>query len=217
MANFAGGYAKSFAKGQVIGLLLNGMTAAVNSVGKEQGSADTDGHKKQGSTNVGGDGHGSFGAAESASQNPNTPNLGKGESRGLTPGEIKLVEDEFGAGTIDVDKVNIRREKAWLFHRKGDAMAPDGDIYFHPDGNAYMDDFSTGKTLWSMKGALNSYKVNPSDIINGRKWKSFNIEQQAQIVRFHFYSKQGSYPTSWANKARPTTADYEKILPFIKP
>jgi hypothetical protein len=45
MANFAGGYAKSFAKGQVIDLLLNGMTAAVNGVGKEQGSAHTDGHK----------------------------------------------------------------------------------------------------------------------------------------------------------------------------
>jgi RHS repeat-associated protein len=45
MANFAGGYAKSFAKGQVIDLLLNGMTAAVNGVGKEQGSTHTDGHK----------------------------------------------------------------------------------------------------------------------------------------------------------------------------
>jgi hypothetical protein len=47
MANFAGGYAKSFAKGQVIQLLLNGMTTAVNSVGKEQGSAHTGGHIKQ--------------------------------------------------------------------------------------------------------------------------------------------------------------------------
>ena len=153
-------------------------------------------------------------------------------------GVLVLVEAEFGTGTIDVDKVNITRKKAWIFHRKNDAMAPDGDIYFHPDGNAYMDDFSTGdlstqgfflhemthvyevqttgKTLWSIKGAFNTYKVIPSDIINGKQWESFNIEQQAQIVRFHFYSKHGRYPTSWTNKTRPTTADFEKILPFIK-
>ena len=47
MANFAGGYAKSWAKGQAIGLILSGMTAAVNSVGKEQGSATADTHQAE--------------------------------------------------------------------------------------------------------------------------------------------------------------------------
>ena len=47
MANFAGGYAKSWAKGEAIGLLITGMTAAVNSVGKEQGSGNTDSHQSK--------------------------------------------------------------------------------------------------------------------------------------------------------------------------
>lgn len=160
------------------------------------------------------------------------------DSRALTAGEILLVEDEFGVGTIDTSTVKIKREKAWIFHRKSDAMAPDGNIYFHPDGTAYMDDFSsgtigeqgffihemthvyevqtTGETLWGMKGAMNSYEVKASDIINGRAWGSFNIEQQAQIVRYHFYHKKGTHIRSWGNITRPTTADYERILPFIR-
>ncbi|WP_213609526.1 FG-GAP-like repeat-containing protein [Pseudoalteromonas sp.] len=44
MANFAGGYAKSWAKGQALNLAIAGMGMAINSIGKEQGAADTDSH-----------------------------------------------------------------------------------------------------------------------------------------------------------------------------
>jgi len=45
MANFAGGYAKSWAKGQALNLAMAGMGMAINSVGKEQGTGGTDGHQ----------------------------------------------------------------------------------------------------------------------------------------------------------------------------
>jgi RHS repeat-associated protein len=90
MANFAGGYAKSFAKGQVIQLLLNGMTTAVNSVGKEQGSADTDGHKKQGSTNK----------SQNAEVDLNNDPVPKEGSARKSTLPIELVDEKFN-GTVN--------------------------------------------------------------------------------------------------------------------
>ena len=179
-----------------------------------------------------------IGAASSeGTAGDSAPTLKKGDSRGLTDGEISLVNEEFGEGTIDTSKVRIHRKKAYIFHRKSDAMAPDGGIYFHPDGDLYMDDFSrgnidsqglfihemahvyqvqsSGKTLWGVAGIMNSYEVGASDIISGRKWNTFNIEQQAQIVKYHFWSRNGAYPPSW-NGIRPSIEHYQNVLPYMK-
>jgi len=115
------------------------------------------------------------GSSEPTKAGEYTPTLGKGESRGLTDGERGLVVDEFGEGTLDLDAIRIHRDKSYFGHPKDRAMAPDGDIYFHPKGNLYRDDFSkeglngqglfihemthvyqvqsTGKSLW-LTGAL---------------------------------------------------------------
>ncbi|PCK29583.1 hypothetical protein, partial [Pseudoalteromonas piscicida] len=41
---FVGGYAKSWTQDQALNLAMAGIGMAVNSIGKEQGAVDTDGH-----------------------------------------------------------------------------------------------------------------------------------------------------------------------------
>jgi len=176
-------------------------------------------------------------AASKGSGTNSKPLLAKGKSRSLTVGEIEMINEEFGKGTIDTRTVEIHRKTAWRLQGKNTAMAPDGDIYFHPEGGLYMDDFSTGalkmkglfihemthvyqvqstgETLWGWRGAFNTYKFKPSDITGSRKWESFNIEQQADIAKFHYWSKQGAYPSQWSNITLPTTSNYERLLPYI--
>ena len=72
---------------------------------------------------------------------PHKQILAKGESRRLTTDEIKLAMKIFGTA-IDYSKTKIFREKAYFFQPIDRAMAPDGNIYFHPDSNDYYDDYS---------------------------------------------------------------------------
>ena len=63
-------------------------------------------------------------------------------SRHLTPGEAALVRSMFG-DAIETARVRLVLGKWWPFQPKRSAMAPMGDIYFHPDGGGWSDDFST--------------------------------------------------------------------------
>ena len=62
-------------------------------------------------------------------------------SRSLTPGEIALARSVFG-DAIDYERVRMVRGKWWPFQPKRSAMAPMGNIYFHPDGGGWAEDFS---------------------------------------------------------------------------
>ena len=61
--------------------------------------------------------------------------------RSLTAGELALVHSVFG-DAVDGSKVELVRGKFWPFHPPRVAMAPMGDIYFHPDGGGWSEDFS---------------------------------------------------------------------------
>jgi hypothetical protein len=63
------------------------------------------------------------------------------ESRPLTPGEIALARSVFG-DAIDYAGVRLFKGKWWPFHPRNAAMAPMGNIYFHPDGGVWSADFS---------------------------------------------------------------------------
>lgn len=56
-----------------------------------------------------------------------------------------MVRAFFGKG-VCVERVGIRREKYVFFQGKDVTMAPDGDVWFHPEGgvarSAAVDDFS---------------------------------------------------------------------------
>jgi hypothetical protein len=123
-------------------------------------------------------------------------------SRGLTPGEIDLAHSVF-RGAIDYSKVRLIEGKWWPFQPKNAAMAPCGDIWFHPAAGGWSEDFSKepiGRQgffihemthVWQAQrgGPLYlplmrhpfcrySYRLKP-----GKAFARYGIEQQAEIVR----------------------------------
>jgi hypothetical protein len=134
-------------------------------------------------------------------------------SRSLTPGEIELLRSIF-ADSIDYSKVRLVKGKWWPFQPRNAAMAPMGNIYFHPDGGGWSEDFSKeplGRQgffvhemthVWQTqaKGRFYlplmrhpfcryGYALEP-----GRPFERYGLEQQAEIVRHVFLAKYGGNP-----------------------
>ncbi len=68
-------------------------------------------------------------------------------SRTLSSGETELAESIFG-DAIECGRVRVFRRKFVFFQPRNVTMAPDGNIWFHPDGalagSPLADDFSKG-------------------------------------------------------------------------
>jgi hypothetical protein len=132
-------------------------------------------------------------------------------SRHLTPGEIALARSVFG-DSLDYSKVRLVRGKWWPLHPRNAAMAPMGNIWFHPEGGAWSEDFakeSLGRQgffihelthVWQAqaKGRLYlplmrhpfcryDYRLKP-----GRPFDKYGLEQQAEIVRHAFLAARGA-------------------------
>ena len=131
--------------------------------------------------------------------------------RGMTSGEIALARTVFG-DAIDYARVRLFKGKWWPFQPRNSAMAPMGDIYFHPEGGAWSDDFAS-ETLgrqgffihelthvWQAqaKGRLYlllmrhpfcryDYQLEP-----GKPFNLYGLEQQAEIVRHAYLAKRGA-------------------------
>ena len=133
------------------------------------------------------------------------------ESRHLTTREIALARTVFG-DAIDYARVRLFRGKWWPFQPRRSAMAPMGDIWFHPDGGGWSEDFAKEPLttqgyfihelthVWqSQKGGRlylpltrhpfcrYRYKLVP-----GRPFLRYGLEQQAEIVRHRFLADRGS-------------------------
>jgi hypothetical protein len=132
------------------------------------------------------------------------------DARGMTSGEIALARSVFG-GAIDYSSVRLFKRKWWPLQPRNSAMAPMGDIYFHPEGGAWSDDFAK-ESLWRQgffihelahvwqaqaKGRFYlllmrhpfcryAYELEP-----GKPFDRYGLEQQAEIVRHVFLSQQG--------------------------
>jgi hypothetical protein len=150
------------------------------------------------------------------------------QCRMLTTGEIELARSIF-KDSIDYSRVRLFEGKWWPLHPRRAAMAPTGDIWFHPDGGGWSDDFSK-ETLsrqgffihelthvWqSQKGGRfylllmrhpfcrYSYTVRP-----GRPFRRYGIEQQAEIMRHFFLETRG---VSLSNT--PSLEELTKLVPF---
>jgi hypothetical protein len=145
-------------------------------------------------------------------------------SRALTPGEIALARSIF-RDAIDYSKVRLVKGKWWPFHPRRAAMAPMGDIYFHPDGGGWSDDFSHEPLgaqaffihemthVWQAqaKGRFYlplmrhpfcryRYRLKP-----GKPFDRYGLEQQAEIVTHRFLADSG---------ARPRVVPPPELLPF---
>ena len=135
-------------------------------------------------------------------------------SRRLTPGEIELLRSVF-AEAIDYSKVRLVKGKWWPFHPRNAAMAPMGDIYFHPEGGGWSDDFSKeplGRQgflvhemthVWQTQAKGRFYLPlmrHPFcrytyDVRPGWPFERYGLEQQAEIVRHVFLAKHGGNPS----------------------
>ena len=106
-------------------------------------------------------------------------------------------------------------------------MAPDGNLWFHPKGELFCDDFSQSSQsiqalfihemvhVWQhQQGVFLPIARHPFcryDYIleAGKTFAQFGIEQQAEIVSHYFLVKQGAQL-----KNGNSLADYARLLPF---
>ena len=132
-------------------------------------------------------------------------------SRSLTPGEIEVSRSVF-ADSIDYGRVRLFKRKWWPFHPRNAAMAPMGNIYFHPEGGVWSDDFSKeglGRQgffihemthVWQAqtKGKLylplmrHPFCRYDYRLQDERPFDHYGLEQQAEIVRHSFLAQHGA-------------------------
>jgi hypothetical protein len=145
-------------------------------------------------------------------------------SRSLTPGEIELARTIFGEA-IDYSLVRLVNGKWWPFHPRNAAMAPMGDIYFHPEGGVWSEDFSKeplGRQgffihemthVWQtqakgrfylplMRHPFCRYRYT---LVPGKPFDRYGLEQQAEIVQHRFLADRGAHLASVPPK---------ELLPF---
>ncbi len=150
------------------------------------------------------------------------------DARPLTPKEIDLARSVFG-DAIDYGPVRLVRRKWWPLHPRNAAMAPTGNIHFHPHGDLWSEDFSKedlpkqGLFIHEMTHVWQSqargrwylplmrhpfcryrYQFDP-----GRPFGRYGLEQQGEIVRHAFMMRNG-----WTVPGWPSLAELELILPF---
>ncbi len=149
-------------------------------------------------------------------------------SRALTHAERALAAWVFGEA-IDYAPVRINRRKYWPFQTRNIVMAPDGQLWFHPDGGLCHDDFACAplsaqglfihemthvwqrqKDIWLPVArhpfCRYSYNLKP-----GWRPERYGLEQQAEIVRHAFLLRAGvDVPGA------PALAQYESLLPFAR-
>ena len=131
-------------------------------------------------------------------------------ARSLTPGEIALARSIFG-DAIDYSRVKLVKRKWWWFQPKSTAMAPTGNIHFHPHGDLWSEDFAAEPLhrqglfihemthVWQsqtrgrfylplMRHPFCRYRYAVED---GRAFGRYGLEQQAEIVRHAFLADRG--------------------------
>ena len=147
-------------------------------------------------------------------------------SRSLTPAEIALCREVFGMA-IDYDRARVAHRKWAFFHLKRYVMAPTGTIHFHPDNDAYRDDFGSASLslqglfihemthVWQYQQGIflpvrrhpfcrYDYSLKP-----GWRLHQYGLEQQAEIVRHIFLLRRGAHVPG-----APPLEQYRGILPF---
>jgi hypothetical protein len=145
-------------------------------------------------------------------------------ARSLTAGEITLARSVFG-DAIDYARVRLVSGKWWPFQPPGTAMAPMGNIYFHPKRGGWSGDFASeplGRQaffihemthVWQAQAKGRFYLVLMRHpfcrygyaLEPGKPFNRYGIEQQAEIVAHRFLADRG---------AAVASAPPRELLPF---
>ena len=144
--------------------------------------------------------------------------------------EVALARTMFG-DAIDYDRARIVRAKWWPFQPVGIAMAPTGNIHFHPRSENYRDDFSQAPLplqglfihemthVWQAQRhgrfylPLMRHPFCRYTYALREDWPlaRYGLEQQAEIMRHIFLSRRGVVLPGKENLAA-----LERQLPFRK-
>lgn len=129
----------------------------------------------------------------------------------LTSGERRLAADMFGRA-LDPDRVRIHRATWFPFQPRNVAMAPDGHIWFHPEGELWQADFAAASgrmqaflihelthvwqhqqsiRLWLRRHPFSRYDYT---LAPGKPLGDYGIEQQAMIVEHAFTARRAGRP-----------------------
>lgn len=150
--------------------------------------------------------------------------------RPLTPGEVAIASDMFG-GAIDYSLVRIHRRAWWPLQPRRVAMAPDGHMWFHPEGGLFCVDYAeepitlqalfvhemthvwqaqrSGK--WWLPLMRHPFCSYAYEIERDKPFGRYGIEQQAEIVKHAFVLKRGFTVTG-----KPPLEVYDALLPFAQ-
>jgi hypothetical protein len=133
----------------------------------------------------------------------------------------------FGAA-IDAAPVRLHRLKWWMWQPAWITMAPDGHIWFHPNGDQWSDDFSAEGFLlrghfihemvhvWQHQQGIDlrfrrppfaRYRYLP--LVPGRPFEHYGLEQQAEMVKDAYWLAEGVRLAG-----RPPLQAYRTLLPF---
>ena len=139
--------------------------------------------------------------------------LKNSSARPLTPREVELARSLFG-DAIDYSRVTLVRRKWWPFQPRGTVMAPSGNIPFHPETKMCSDDFCKEPLhrqglfihemthVWQaqrsgrfylplMRHPFCRYRY---ELVPGRPFRRYGLEQQAEMVRHAFLEQRGAEP-----------------------
>lgn len=139
-----------------------------------------------------------------------------------------MARSMFG-GAINYDEVRVHRRAWWPLQPRTVAMAPDGDLWFHPAGGLFCADFCdsplshqalfihemthvwqaqrSGK--WWLPLMRHPFCRYGYEIVPGKPFVRYGIEQQAEIVKHAFLLRRGR-----PIEGKPALDVYEALLPF---
>ncbi len=145
----------------------------------------------------------------------------------LSSGERALARFAFGEA-LALEAVRLHQAKWWMWQPAWVTMAPDGHIWFHPNGRNWHADFADAPIgaqrhfihemvhVWQHQQGLDlrlkrlpfaRYRYLP--LLPGRPFHRYGIEQQAEIVADAFTLARG-----YGLKGRAPLADYAALIPF---
>ena len=148
--------------------------------------------------------------------------------RPLTEAEVALVRGMFG-DAVDPLRAAVNRRRWWPFQQRNVVMAPDGEIWCHPDGPTWQPCYASAGTGWAalflhemthvwqaqrsgrwwlplMRHPFCSYRYT---LRPGKPFARYGIEQQAEIVSDAFLLRNGV-----ERPGGPSLAAIEAVLPF---
>lgn len=147
-------------------------------------------------------------------------------SRSLTDAEVALARSVFG-DALDTARVRIHRAKWWMLQPQWIVMAPAGEIFCHPGGDRWCEDYTqrtrSWKALlvhelthcWQHQQGINLVVRRPPwaryryTLEPGKPFARYGLEQQASIVEDAWWLRDGGTLGD-----KPGLDAYTKVIPF---